>query len=270
LDPQRRGEVGEIVVCLTDSRSLAQAIGWKKRGKIHSLFAGYTIFGSALDHDRLVMSPEVDGYLCFSDWHLTSFELPCAGFKEKAFVAPFGVDETYWTAIPQIRRPRRVLFYKKRAPHFLYNRCLQLVKERGYEVEEIVYGKYSLCDYLEVLRRCSILVNWVDHETQGISMAEAWATDVATLVWNPGYVFQIVHGCNYVFDCSSSPYLTDATGRFFRESEELLRLLEDFFADRLGFMPRAWLLENMTDIICAKRLHCILTRPASTRSSCLP
>lgn len=267
LDPQRLAEVGETVVCLADPRSLAQAIGWKKRRKIQKLFAGYTIFGSALDHDRMAMSSELDGYLCFSGWHLTSFDLACPDFKEKAFVAPFGVDAADWTTAPDIRRPKRVLFYKKRAPHFLYNRCLQLVKERGYEVEEIVYGNYSLSDYRDSLQRASILVNWVDHETQGISMAEAWASDVPTLVWNPGFVFQVVHGRNYVFDCSSSPYLSDSTGRFFRESDDLLRLLDDFSAGELRFSPRDWLLKNLTDKICAERLHSILTASASAITS---
>ena len=213
------------------------------------------------------MSHELDGYLCFSEWHRDSFDLACPGFTEKAFVAPFGVDETYWTATPDIRRPKRVLFYKKRAPHFLYNRCLQLVKERGYEVEEIVYGNYSLSDYRESLRQASILVNWVDHETQGISMVEAWATDVPTLVWNPEFVFHVVHGKNYVFECSSSPYLTDVTGRFFRAADDLLGLLDDFFAGKLRFSSRDWLLRNLTDRICAEHLHSILTAPASATIS---
>ncbi len=259
LDPQRLREVGDIVVCLADPRSLAQAIGWKRRRKIQKIFTGYTIFSSSLDYDRMAMSTELDGYLCFSDWHVTFFDLICPGFREKAFVAPSGVDATYWTATPAVRRPKRILFYKKRAPHFLYNRCLQLAKNRGCEVEEVVYGNYSLSGYRDSLRRASMLLNWVDHETQGISQAEAWACDVPTLVWNPGYVFLPSHGRNYVFECTSSPYLSKATGQFFRDEVELRLLLDNFVANQNAFTPRQWVLDNLTDVACARRLHAIIT-----------
>ena len=267
LDPQRLGEVGETVVCLADPRSLVQAIGWKRRRKVQKLFAGYTIFGSALDNDRLVMSPEVDGYLCFSDWHLTSFDLACRGFKEKAYVTPFGVDVSYWTPVPERRRPKRMLFYKKRAPYALYVKCLDLVRERGFEVEEVFYGHYKSESYREAVRQASLLVNWVDHETQGISQAEAWACDVPTLVWNPGFVFHVVHGKNYVFECSSSPYLSDATGRFFSGAEQLMGLVNEIAGGVLEFRPRQWVMSNLTDEICARRLLSVLTAPISVSRS---
>jgi hypothetical protein len=113
--------------------------------------------------------------------------------------------------------------------------------------------------YFAALRRCTLLVNWVDHETQGISLAEAWSADIPTLVWNPGFVFQVVQAKNHVFECSSAPYLTDATGRFFRDLDAFTALLADFAAGKLRFSPRQWVLNNMTDTICAQRLHAIIT-----------
>jgi len=268
-DPRCVAEVKPTLVCVCDPRSLIQAIQWKRQGRIKRLYAGYTLLGTPLERNRLAMSQELDGYLCFSEWHRMSFDLQCPGFGAKALISPVGVDENHWTPDPASRRPKHLLFYKKRAPHGLYQRCLLRARELGWQVEEIVYGSYSLTDYLASLRRSALLVNWVDHETQGISLAEAWSADVPTLAWNPGFVFQVVSGKGCVFECSSAPYLTDATGRFFRDLDGLMALLADCAAGKLRFSPRQWVLDNMTDTICARRLYAMITAQPNAHS-CFP
>jgi len=261
LDPRRPADVSSTVVCACDPRTLVQAVKWKRIGRIHRLYGGYTLLGTPLERNRLGMRPEMDGYICFSEWHRTSFDLQCPGFAARAVISPVGVDENIWTpaASPSFQSRKTLLFYKKRAPHRLYQECLLYARKLGWNVEEIIYGNYKLDDYLTALRGAALLVNWVDHETQGISLAEAWSVGVPTLVWNPGFVFHVVCGKNYVFECSSAPYLTNATGRFFRDLDGLTALLTEFAAGKLRLFPRPWVINNMTDTICARRLLAILT-----------
>lgn len=255
LDPKKSKDIHDTVVCIGDPRSLSQAIWWKRKGKIRKLLAGSTIIESPLDRNGLVLSSHLDKYVCFSDWHKRSFEMQAPGLKDRLVTCPFGVDVEFWaSAATKSKNRRQILFYKKRAPEMLYSKCLRLAKEAGYDVEEIVYGNYTIPDYLEALGRNSLLINWVDHETQGISMAEAWAANVPTLVWDPGATFYPSYGTLYVFDSSSSPYLTEETGRIFRDADGFAALLQSYGNDRLYFKPRDWVLKNLTDDICAKKL----------------
>jgi hypothetical protein len=252
VDPAWRGEIFDNVLCIADPRAIAQAIRWKRAGRIGKLFAGFAIVGSPLDAGSVILDGAVDRYVCFSDWHRDSFDEQAPGFKDKAVVCPFGVDPNAWRQKDSSRM--NILFYRKRAPRKLYDECLNAALSAGFAVEEIQYGSYTLEQYAAALERNSLVVNWVDHETQGISMAEAWASNVPTLVWNAGSVFQIIHGTQYVFDCSSSPYLTVEVGRFFRDRGELEQLLAQHSNGILSFTPRSWILRNLTDTICAKRL----------------
>jgi glycosyltransferase involved in cell wall biosynthesis len=255
LDPKKTRDVSETVICIGDPRSLRQAIQWKRKGKIKKLLAGSTIIESPLDGNGLILSKYLDRHICFSDWHKRSFEIQAPSLKDKLVSCPFGVDAEFWAPSAMKNKNRRkILFYKKRAPEMFYNNCLNLAKEAGYEVEEIVYGNYTIPQYLEALGRNSLLVNWVDHETQGISMAEAWAANVPTFAWDPGATFYPAYGKYYVFDSSSAPYLTQDTGRFFRDADEFANLLELYETCPSRFEPRKWVLTNLTDAICAKKL----------------
>jgi hypothetical protein len=255
IDPKQISQVHEVVFCTADPRSIWQGIRWKRAGRIKKLFAGFAIVGSPFDCKGVILNPAVDRYVCNSDWHLEWFAELAPEFRMKAVVSPLGVDPSMWMPSSNVRKlEKNVLFYKKLAPRDLYEECLLRVREAGFNVEEIVCGNYRLEDYALALKRNSLLVNWVAHETQGISMAEAWAADVPTMVWNPGSVFRESCGKTYVFGCSSSPYLTLATGGFFRDWQELSTLLDNYKAQRNKFTPRDWVLENLTDVICAKRL----------------
>jgi hypothetical protein len=254
-DPPSTSEVYDVVFCTADPRSIWQAIRWKKAGRIKRLFAGYTILSSPFDCKGVILEPAVDRFVCNSNWHLEWFAELAPAFRKKAVVCPLGVDPVMWAPNSNSQKPwKNILFYKKFAPRALYEEGLLRAREAGFNVEEIFYGNHRLEDYAHALQRNSLLVYWESHETQGIAMAEAWAANVPTLVWNPGSVFREIAGRNYVFDCSSSPYLTPATGGFFRDWQELSTLLDDYKSQKSAFTPRAWVLENLTDVICAKRL----------------
>lgn len=120
------------------------------------------------------------------------------------------------------------------------------------DVVRLGYGDHTREEYKKELDRSSIAVFLSSFETQGIALAEAWAMDVPTLVWNPRSEASW-RGRSFVAK-SSAPYLTAATGMDWITIDQLAQTLRDALAKRASFSPREWVLANMTDAICSAHL----------------
>jgi hypothetical protein len=239
--------VHDTVVVLSGLDALRQAIHLRRTGRISRLLAGPNLVVLPTDEDGLVTSPHIDIYLLNSPWTQQVYEQVSPSLRGRTRIFPSGVDTDWWWDEARAHQPRRMLFYNKRPPAALYRRCQQLAGRYGFEVNTINYGHYRREDYRQQLHRTGVLVHWAEQESQGISLLEAWAADVPTLVWNPGsYLWQ---GKN--FDSHSSPYLSDATGATFHDAASFERLLVDGFADRERYRARKWAVNNLSDTLSA-------------------
>jgi hypothetical protein len=57
-----------------------------------------------------------------------------------------------------------------------------------------------------------------------------------------------------IFASSTAPYLSDSTGLFFSSVVEFEDALGKWEASRNTFHPRQWVLDNMSDEVCARQL----------------
>ena len=147
--------------------------------------------------------------------------------------------------IEETKKPIAV-FYKKRPEYHLYNSCLEKTIKEGYEVIEIICGSFTHSEFKSALRKASVVIYFVEQESQGIALQEIWATNTPTLVWNP----EIWMHNNINYACTSAPYLTNKTGTFFKSQQDFDLLIQKPLSS--DYEPRKWILENMTDAICAK------------------
>ena len=88
-------------------------------------------------------------------------------------------------------------------------------------------------------------------ESQGIAFAEAWSMNVPTFIHCVGS-WKSPSGFSY--DAEAAPYLSSETGAYFSDIPELLALLMAINAAELKYSPRAWVLNHMTDRVCAQAL----------------
>ena len=112
---------------------------------------------------------------------------------------------------------------------------------------------FTPADYRDLLDGSAIAVFLSAFETQGIALAEAWSMNVPTLVWDPRGNAEW-RGRRFTSG-SSAPYLTPATGAAFRAVDELQPVLERALRSAGSFQPREWVLANMTDAVCSRRLY---------------
>lgn len=245
-NPTSISECYDHVHVLANVNALRMAIQLKKAGKIKRLTAGPNIVISSADEDGVVGAKEIDKYFVNSDWTISAYVLDNPRLEGKIDKWPAGVDEHEWKIEKRTTEKPVALFYKKRPEYHIYEHCMTSAKKAGYEIIEIICGSFSHSEFKEVLTIAEVAVFFVEQESQGIALQEIWATDTPTYVWNPE--IWMYKGVNYA--CTSAPYLTEKTGTFFRTNEDFDELIKKPVSST--YEPRKWVLENMTDVICAK------------------
>jgi hypothetical protein len=253
-NPSNLSQIGDIVLASGDINVLRQAIKWKKEGKIKRLIAGPNLCVLPTDYPEIA-SPEIDTYIVHADWCAEIYQELCPALKGKMALWPAGIDEDFWQPQSnQQKTGKKILFYKKRAEKKLYEDCMAIAKKYGFEVTELIRGTYTLQQYKEALNETDFLIHFVDQESQGISLSEAWSMNIPTMVWNEGiWTYQ-----SQTFKCSSAPFLTDSAGRFFNDAEAFENLFKtDQFIPEL-YSPRKSILDKLTDKASASILLAII------------
>lgn len=251
-NPARMADVGEVVVVLSGLDALRQAIHWKQSGRIRYLLAGPNLLVFPSEHADLIAAPEVDVCLTPAQWVCEMYVDDCPELRGRCVAWPAGVDTSYWTPSPRAGESTKALIFDKQAkgPVGPISAYIPVLDRRGYQVEVITYGKYLPDEYLRMLRRSCLMVGFVTSESQGLAWAEAWSTDVPTLLWFQDHdTYQ-----GRTFASSTAPYLLAKTGLFFSSLVEFEMVLTQWESTRQEFQPRQWVLENMSDEVCARQL----------------
>jgi hypothetical protein len=251
-NPRFPWQLADTVIVLAGVRTLRQAIRMKQQGQIKRLYAGPNIVCFSSDYESLLAASEVDAAITPSDLVVDLYLEDNPTLKDRIFSWPAGVDTKYWQPDPSIKRERILIFDKQNkgpvgpvAPYVDYLRSL------GWSVQVIEYGTYTHIQYLQMLQHSCLMLGFVTDESQGIAWAEAWSTDVPTLIWKN--TTNVWRGRRY--HCSTAPYLRPQNGLFFDDLEDFKKQFGYWLTHREQFTPREWTLENLSDEVCASILY---------------
>ncbi len=243
------------VVVLSGIATLRQAIRLKAEGRIDRLVAGPNILEFPSEQAELISAPEVD--VCITPAPVTCrlYETDCPALAGRCQSCPAGVNTRYWSPSTE-RSSRRVLVYEKSSAGAIpaIAAYCDYLQSLDYEVEVIRYGSYMPDQYRALLRDCSLMIGFSAMESQGIAWAEAWSCDVPTLIWSQTELTLERERGAVICNVSTAPYLTEATGAFFTSFESFQDALRRWEVMRDGFAARQWVLENMSDEVCARTL----------------
>lgn len=250
-NPSRLDDVGDAVAVIADTLALKQAIAWKKSGRIKTLVGGPNLVVVPTEANSIIKSPELQMFLSPSQWPMDFWREVDPTIRLTIGIWPAGVDETFWQPSNHDKsNNKNVLIYCKAqsdGPNF-YAQVEQHIRSHGWNPIRITYGSYGQQQYKDVLDQCRFAVFLSRSESQGLALAESWAMNVPTLVWNPGS--NLIAG--RIFNgVSAAPFLTASTGLFWKNFDDLVALLQQFDAWYPQCNPRQWVLENMTDKISA-------------------
>lgn len=258
-NPHNQNDVGDIVIVLSDIHQLTRAMHLKHEKKINRLLAGPLLMVRSNEYNHIAASPEIDMYLVNSIWTKISYIEDEPSLKAHIAIWPAGINENYWkpTTLKDPINNHHVLVYQKTNNNQLVQNVQNLLKKYNFQAINIVYGSYNIEQYKQALEQSLFAIVIGNSESQGIALAEAWAMNVPTLVYNlrkysaSGKTFTINSFC---------PYLTDKTGIDWRELDELEGWIKSMPLCINEFSPRSWVLENMTDVVCTKKLLDLITR----------
>ncbi len=236
------------VLVLSGVKNLENAIALKKAGKISTLLAGPNVVDHILDHGKIGADPGIDRYLVPSEWVKNVILDDAPELTGRIIVWAAGVDTGFWTPVSGAVKTHVLLYKKSESPAF-HAEVKHVIEEAGYQVIEIEYGKYDDRMFRKALNRSAFAVFISRSESQGIALAEAWAMNVPTLVYNPGSFF---YGGKLVEGISACPYLVDTAGKEWKTLEELNAILGTLNEPHIA--PRKYTLEYFTDDAAASNL----------------
>ncbi|HUQ19163.1 MAG TPA: hypothetical protein VM099_06085 [Gemmatimonadaceae bacterium] len=260
-DPRSFGRLARVVYAPANE-ALRQAARLKRERRIDYLVAGPSNAFFPEEADNILWLPEIDIIIEPSEWMREFFSEIAAPLAPKIRICTAGVDTNHWKPSGE-GQPAQAIVYWKNGDESLCEDVEKVVRGFGMDVVRLRYGHYSREDYRKELDRSSIAIFLSSFETQGIALAEAWAMNVPTLVWNPRGEASW-RGRSFIAR-SSAPYLTAATGMEWVTIDQLEPTLRDALAKRTAFSPREWVLANMTDAICSARLLEIIETESRSR-----
>lgn len=261
-NPKFYWELADTVIVLAGVRTLRQAIELKRHGRIKKIYAGPNIVVFSSDHNSIIASNYIDAVIAPSDWVVDMYLEDNPKLNGKIFSWPAGVNTEYWKFYQKCNRERILIFDKQEKPdgHSRIKSYKHYLESLGWKVDILSRNNsqgYTPMQYLEMLQACCLMVGFtVGSESQGLAWAEAWSVDVPTLILrNTSNVYR-----NRRYSCSTAPYLTDMNGLFFDDLEDFKNKFHYWESNRSQFMPRAWVIENMSDKVCARQLYKKVTK----------
>ncbi len=261
----RSDQIIHRVGVLAGLTTLSWAVRGAEEGGLGVLSVGPNVFVLPSEVRDELLSSAVKQIIVPSPWvgQLYASALPAIGSKIRVWAA--GVDPLRWWPLETLEavESRRCLIYRKSATTQEVVEVGELCRRLRWDWGVIEYGRYSSKEYLDALRRADVLVFLGETESQGLAMFEAWSANVPTFVrrWRPHQTEVIVDPLRlgeWAGVCSS-PYLSDDTGAFWSNLDELRDLLEN--SGTPNHQPRRWVLKNATLELAAKKYYELVMSP---------
>lgn len=230
---------------LADLKTLLWAIEQKRTGKIKHILAGPNIVVNALSNNNIIQDPAIDIILVPSQWVYDLYVSEAPSIRQKLRI---------WAAGVHVPRPSDLqkkidfLIFKKKDNLGMSNRIAEYLQKRGYTVRILIYGTFKQSEYWRLLDRSKYMIYLSESESQGLAMAEAWARNVPTLVWERG--FWAYEGY-YWKGNTASPYVTEKNGMRFKDYEEFIEVLPIFMST--PFTPKEYVRRELSDKVSAKK-----------------
>lgn len=247
------------VACVLNGwQVLQKLVEFKRAGMIKKLIAGPNLMLSPNDHGGLLARGEIDLVLTPSRQTTVNYGIINPSIKNKTTVWFAGVDEDYWSPFKPKNQNLVLVYHKIQDPNFS-NSVKKTILKYGWDIIDVWYGKYTREEYKACLARARFAVFISESESQGIAMAEAWAMDVPTIVWNP--LVPPYNKTPNLIPNTSCPYLNSLNGLDWKDIADLDKVLSNIKNSLNSFLPRQWVLNNMTDAHSARLFLDIVNRP---------
>ena len=200
-------------------------------------------------------------YNTLSEWN-THVYMEMVGSLIVPFVEfPFSVETDKFKPNTTIKSIDCIVYIKRRDPQ-LVKSVLDNLKIRDLSYKVFTYGSYQECEYLETLHCCKFLISIDAHESQGFALEEAMSCNIPLLVIDALSMYDEISNGDSTYKhlkpkkllATSVPYWNDKCGIKIANFKDFDISLDTMLKTWNDFTPRDYILENLTDEICMKRI----------------
>lgn len=201
-------------------------------------------------------------YILPSKW-TKSYVEETGGLSLPIIVNPFAVDVEKFKPTITNKYFECLLYFKHRKAEdieFVEN----ILQEKNITYKKFIYGKYKEEDYIKALNECHYGVWVTSTESQGFALQECLSMNVPILVWNATSLFDehTLEGLQVYKDRigqfelkgTTIPYWDERCGITFIKKEQFIPSLEIMRNSYTKFLPRDFVLENLSPKVCMERL----------------
>ncbi len=180
--------IGNVVHVVSGIEALRKILALKKQGVVKKIIAGPNLVITPKDENGIIMDSLIDVILLPSEWTKKFYDSFDEELSKKTIIWPAGVE------IPLANTSEKkfdFLIYKKNIPEQIFKNIIKLISNKKLNYKIIYYGKFNQQNYFNLLNQSRYMIYLQEVESQGLSLQEAWARNVPTLVWNKDeYIFK--------------------------------------------------------------------------------
>lgn len=223
--------------------ALPWAIHAKEKGWVEKLVAGPNLVVMPEIHDGIITHPAIDVVVTPSHWVSEIYRRCAPSLDGKIVEWVTGVDTAYWSPA-NFDEHFDFLIFNKIYGHDdarQIKKHIATLQSANFTYRVLEYGKFSQAEFRRILQASRALIYCGKAESQGISLFEAWACNVPTLVQK----CDSWHYQGSEFNASAAPYLTDACGMFF-DPIDFHSALDTFREMLPAYEPRNYILQKFT------------------------
>jgi hypothetical protein len=205
--------------------------------------------------DKSDLSPEVGFFIVPSPWVADRFRrqrvpirVLVSGVDQK-FFKPSVIGKNGSTSY-KVKPGKNIVLYLKQPinhAHPMVESVTTTLDSHGWQVSVILYGEYSLELWKDALDRSVAAVFMTGTESQSIALAEAWAFDIPTFVYEVSPLHPLFVFGRWWPHSNEGPYINYMNGARWSTVDGLLNLLNDMPSH--PWAPREYVLNTMTDEI---------------------
>jgi hypothetical protein len=214
-----------------------------------NLLIGPNVCTLPIDNE-FIMSKKYKKVVVPSEWIKNKYKrwIP----EEKIFVWPVGIDTDCFDDKSTIEKTIDCLIYYKRRNFEDLTFVTKMLKQYNQTFDLIEYGSYNETDFISKVSISKYVFMLDNCESQGIAIQEIMSMNVPMFVWDVEYWAD--RGEEFKVEASSIPYWDDRCGLYETKIESIHQTF-NLFLQKFGFFkPRAYILENLTLEICAKKI----------------
>ena len=210
-------------------------------------------------------------YNVLCDWNEQA-HLEYVGGKENLKIPlvkiPFAIDTEKFKPLSSYLTDKEfdcIIYFKQRDPKIL-KFVLKILRLKKLSYCIVIYGNYKENEYVELLHKSKFMLVIDRHESQGFALQEAMSCNIPLLVLDVKNVYEIFEFKNFLgknyFDqykplklCATSvPYWSHECGLKTYNVFELFKLIDEILEKLHLFQPRKFILDNLSEEVCMKRL----------------